>query len=104
MAKRMNDDETMDYVYKRLFGDLDGIESHSLFDEDHAGATEGAVANAEPAAAGSGGVKITVEPLMAGAAESSKMSAGDDKEEEDEDKLHGISGMSPLMAQLHGQR
>lgn len=105
MVKRMNDDDVMNYVYGKLFGDLDGMESHAMFDEDEGGLTpnDDVVKNAEPAEAGSGGVKITVEPLMASAAESSKLSSGDD-DEEDEDKLKGIGGMSPLMAQLHGGR
>lgn len=105
MVKRMSDDDVMNYVYGKLFGDLDGIESHALFDEDGEHAVEGANANAEPESQGSGGVKVTIEPLMASVAEGEKMSSGDDEDEdEEEDKLKGIGGMSPLMAQLHGGR
>lgn len=105
MAKRMSDDDVMNFVYSKLFGDLDGIESRSLFDEEPGkmDAIEGTAANAEPESEESGGVKITVEPLMAATAEGDKLSSGDD-EEEDEDKLRGIGQMSPLMAQLHGNR
>jgi len=103
MAKRMTDDEIMEMAHKRLFDDLDNIESRSLFDDDKMGETGHTASNAEPEMKGSGGVKVTIEPLMAGATELSKMSTGDD-EEEDEDKLKGIGGMSPLMAQLHGGR
>lgn len=105
MAKRMNDDDIMEHVYRQLFGDLDGIESHSLFDKDGENAVEGTASNAGPDMKGSGGMKITIEPLMASAAEGSKMSSGDDEDEEDDDdKYKGLGGMSPLMAQLHGKR
>jgi hypothetical protein len=101
----MSDDDVMDYVYGKLFGDLDGIESHTLFDEDGEEAVEGEVSNAAPASQESGGVKITVEPIMAAAQESGKPSdtstAGD--EEEEKEKLKGIADISPLMAQLHGR-
>lgn len=102
MPKRMSDDDVMDYVYGKLFGDLDGIESHSLFDKQGEGAVEGTAANAEPESHGAGGMKITIEPLMAAAQEGGKES--DDDDDEDEDKLKGIGEMSPLMAQLHGKR
>jgi hypothetical protein len=105
MVKRMNDDDVMNYVYGKLFGDLDHIEAGDMFDKDDADATESTKANAEPEMKGSGGIKVTIEPLMAGAQESSKPSSGDDdQEDEDEDKLKGIADMSPLMAQLHGRR
>ena len=110
MPKRMNDDDVMNYVYGKLFGDLDGIESHALFDENEGTKgmheIEGTAMNAEPEEKGSGGVKMTIEPLMASVAETGKMSSGDDdKEDEDEkDRLKGIGGMSSLMAQLHGSR
>ena len=103
MVKRMSDDDVMDYVYGKLFGDLDHIEADNMFDKDGA-ATESAKPNAEPEMKGSGGIKVTIEPLMASASESSKESTGDDDEDDDEDKLKGIGGMSPLMAQLHGER
>lgn len=105
MPKRMSDDDVMNYVYSKLFGDLDGIEAHSLFDEDGEGAVEGETPNAEPETQSSGGVKITVEPLMGGAQESGKPSdteiPGTDDEEERSNRL---ASMSPLMAQLHGKR
>lgn len=105
MAKRMSDDEIMDFAYKKLMGDLDGIESHALFDDSGEGAVEGIADNAEPASEGSGGVKITVEPIMKAAEENGRMTDFDrDGEDEDEDKLKGIGAMSPLMAQLHGSR
>lgn len=102
MAKRMSDDDVMNFVYGKLFGDLDGIESHTLFDEDGEHAVEGTAPNAGPATHASGGVEISIKPLMAGAVEGGKPE--DDEEDEDEDKLKGIGGMSPLMAQLHGDR
>ena len=101
MVKKMNDDDVMNYVYSKLFGDLDGIESHSLFDDKGEGAAEGTAKNAEPESKESGGMKITIEPLMAAAQESAKPSSGDDDEE---DEMDDIAGMSPLMAQLHGKR
>ena len=105
MAKRMSDDDVMNYVYGKLFGDLDGIESHALFDEEPGkmGAIEGEVENAKPESQSSGGVKVTIEPIMAAAQEGEKMTADEDDEDE-EDKLKGIGQMSPLMAQLHGTR
>ena len=101
--KRMNDDDVMNYVYGKMFGDLDGIEAGTLFDDEDP--IQKNAPNAEPQSKGSGGVKITVEPVMAGVAETSKLSAGDEDQEEEEDKrLNGISRMSPLMAQLHPER
>ena len=105
--KRMSDDDVMDYVYAKLFNDLDGIESHSLFDEGPEGALESTHGNAEPESQQSGGVKITVEPVMKSAEESGRDTdqRRDGEEDEDEDdRLKGISGMSPLMAKLHGSR
>ena len=105
MAKRMSDDDVMDYVYGQLFGDLDHIESGHMFKEGGEGDAEGTKPNASPEMKGAGGVKVTIEPLMAAAQESDKMSSGDDdQEDEEEDKLKGIGGMSPLMASLHGNR
>lgn len=105
MAKRMTDDEIQEFVYKKLFNDLDTIESRSLFEDGDVTPNDDVKKNAAPEMKGSGGVKVTIEPLMASANESAKMSSGDDDdEEEDEDKLKGIGGMSPLMAQLHGGR
>jgi hypothetical protein len=80
-----------------------------MFEPGDEGKVEGEVPNAEPASSNSGGVKITVEPLMAAAQEGGKPSDTElptDKEEDedDEDKLKGISKMSPMMAALHPGR
>lgn len=106
MAKKLTDDEAMDMAYRRLFGDLDNIESRTLFDADKMQETGHTAPNAMPESQSSGGVKVTIEPMMAGATEGHKMSIGDEKqdEEEEKDKLRGIGNMSPLMAQLHGGR
>ncbi len=96
--KKLSDDEIMDYTFNKLFGDLDGIRSGSMFGEEGKD-TEGEVPNAGHA--GVEGVSITVKPLMAAAEEGEKE---DDEEEEDDDKLKGIGKMSPLMEQLHGMR
>lgn len=108
MAKRMSDDDVQDYVYKKMFGDLDKIESESLF-KDSDSAVEGVADNAKPESQGSGGITITVEPLMRSTAEGGKLSSGDNDldKEEDTDRKKGmmeISKMSPLMEQLHGKR
>lgn len=108
MARRMSDDEVNNYVYEKLFGDLDGIEADGLFsDESEIAPHEDDVRpNAEPASESSGGVKITVEPIMKAAEESGRETNKDrdSDEEDDDDPMRGISKMSPLMAQLHGQR
>lgn len=108
MAKRMSDDDVQDYVYKKMFGDLDRIESDSMF-KDSDSAVEGIADNAKPESQESGGMKITIEPLMRGSAEGGKLSSGDNDldAEEDKDRKKGmmeISKMSPLMEQLHGKR
>lgn len=104
--KRMNDDEVMNYVYGKLFGDLDNVEAKNMFDDQGEGAVESAVPNAEPEMKGSGGVKVTIEPIMAASSEGSKPEkpTTDDADEDEEDRLKGISGMSPLMAQMHRDR
>jgi hypothetical protein len=107
MAKRMSDDEIMDYTYNKLFGDLDNIESGSMF-SDKKDATQGASDNA--GTPGMEGIELTIKPLMAAAAESGRPPEGGEPEgeneddEEDDDKLKGIGRMSPLMSQLHGSR
>lgn len=102
MARRLTDDEIMDYTYNKVFGDLDGIRSGSMF-SDEASAVEGAAPNA--GTPGIEGISIDVKPLMAAAAEGAKPDDLDgNKGEDEEDKLKGISKMSPLMAQLHGDR
>jgi hypothetical protein len=105
MARRLTDDEIMDYTYNKIFGDLDGIRSGSDF-SDSKSAVEGVPDNA--GTSGVEGINITVKPLMAGAAESGRPPEGgeptpEDSEEED-DRIKGIGKMSPLMAQLHGDR
>jgi hypothetical protein len=106
MVRKMSDDEVMDFVHNKMFNDLDGLESSHLFDEGKdEGDVEGTAPNAKPESSNSGGVKITIEPLMEAGRESGKPEAGDDdREDAEEDRLKGIGGMSPLMAQLHGER
>lgn len=106
MAKRMNDDEVMDYVYSKIMGDMDGIEAKNLFDDEETGLESGTADNAEPASDNSGGIEITVKPIMKSAVEGGKPTDAnrDGGEEEDDDDLKGIGSMSPLMAQLHGTR
>jgi hypothetical protein len=110
MAKRMTDDEIMDYTYNKLFGDLDGIQAGEMFKE---GDEVEAAPNAE--SAGTSGIKLTIEPMMVGAREggrdpqdemSKKRGESIDEvdDEDEDDKFKGISKMSPLMAQMHGSR
>ncbi len=99
--KPMDDDEIMDATYNRLFGDLDGIRSGSMFGEK----TEGAAPNA--GTPGTEGISITIQPVMAAAAEGERKDDLDGnlgEDDEDKDRLKGIGKMSPLMAQLHGGR
>lgn len=103
--KRMTDDEVMDYTYNKLFGDLDGIRSGSMFNSEGSGLG----APQEPAenagSAGVEGIELTIKPVMKAAAESGRDPEGGKPEpEEDDDKLKGIGRMSPLMSQLHGER
>lgn len=108
MVKRLTDEEVEDYTYNHLFGDLDGIRSGSMFDNEG----EGRGIQTNPASnagtPGIEGISLTLKPLMAGAAESGRDPEGGkpegENEEEDKDKLKGISRMSPLMSQLHGER
>ena len=109
MAKRMTDDEVMDYTYNKLFGDLDHIESGSMFG-DKKSDTQSAAPNA--GTPGLEGIELTIKPLMKGASESGRPPEGgeptpemaDAEDDDEEDKLKGISKMSPLMARLHGER
>lgn len=105
MAKRMSDDEIMDYTFNKVFGDIDGIRSGSMF-SDEGSATQGAAPNA--GTPGIEGIDISIKPKMAAAAEDSKpddLDANfDGPQEEKPDRLKGISKLSPLMAQLHGTR
>lgn len=106
---RMTDDEVNDYVYQRIFGDMDKIEAENLFDHDDTGIGSETADKAEPATESTGGISITVTPLMKGAEEGGRKTDlnrdGEEKDDEDEeDKLSGIGRMSPLMSQLHGSR
>lgn len=101
MARRLSDDEIMDYTFNKMLGDLDGIRSGSMFSKD-GDATEGAAPNA--GTPGIEGIDITIKPKMAAAAENAKPDDLDGNLGEDEDRLKGIGKMSPLMAQLHGDR
>ncbi len=106
MAKKMSDDEIMDYTYNKLFGDLDNIRSGSMFsdkEEDLHKVTDNA------GTAGLEGIELTIKPLMKAASESGREPESGEPEsanpEEEELKhLKGIGRMSPLMAQLHGER
>lgn len=104
MVKRMSEDEVNNYVHSRMFGDLDKIEADTLFDKGGMDAISGTADNAKPESEMSGGVTITVKPIMAAAQESGKPSDTSIPGEEKEDKLKGISGMSPLMSRIHGDR
>ncbi len=106
MARKMTDDEVMDYTYNKLFGDLDNIESGSMFGDKESD-TQGATPNA--GTPGLEGISLTIKPLMAGAAESGRDPESgkpepEDTEEIERDKLKGIGRLSPLMSQLHGER
>jgi hypothetical protein len=102
MAKRLSDDEIMDYTFNRVFGDLDGIRSGSMFSSEK-DAAQGAAPNA--GTPGIEGIDISIKPKMAAAAENERPDDLDGNLGEDEDdRLKGISKMSPLMAQLHGER
>lgn len=98
MAKRMTDDEVMDYTYNKLFGDLDRIQSGSLF-SDKEEATEGKT----PEGVALQGIELTVKPIISSQAEHEKEESPEEEEVE-EDALKGISKMSPLMSRLHGER
>lgn len=101
MKKRLTDDEVMDYTYNKLFGDLDGIESGSMF-SDSKDAVSGVADNA--GSTGLSGIDISITPKMAGAQEGGRKDDIKGTDEEDEDKLKGIGDISPLMSQLHGKR
>jgi hypothetical protein len=56
--KAMSDGDVNDFVFKKLMGDLDGIEAKGMFDEEKD--------KEEPPKDGanmSGGMKITIEPM-----------------------------------------
>lgn len=107
MARRMTDDEIEDYTYNKLFGELDGIRSGSMFDDEGEG--HGIQTNPAENAGTPGieGIDISIKPKMAGAAESGRPPEGGEPSPEDEDandRLKGIGKMSNLMGQLHGSR
>lgn len=97
--RKLTDDEVMDYTYNKLFGDLDRIESENMF-SDKKEDTQGAAPNA--GTPGVEGISLTIKPLMKAAAESGRPPEGG--EPEPEDHLKGISKMSSMMRQLHGDR
>lgn len=99
--KRMTDDEIMDETYNRLFGDLDQMRSGSMFNDDD-GDFKPPVPNAE--SSGISGVSVEIKPLMDGAQEGAKPDDIKGMPDEEEDRLKGISDMSPLMAQMHRGR
>lgn len=105
MAKRLSDDEVMDYTYNKLFGDLDGIRSGAMFNSEGSGKSTQDDVAPNAGTPGVEGINITVKPLMAAAAENAKPDDLDGNLGKDEDdKLKGIGKMSPLMSQLHGER
>lgn len=103
----MSDEEIEDYTYNKLFGDLDRIQSGSMFDESGSGkSTQTDVADAANNP-GVEGISLTIKPLMAGSSESGRDphgTADGGEDEKKEDKYKGISKLSPLMAQLHKDR
>lgn len=92
MAKEMTDDEVMDYVFQKLFGDIDGIHARSMFpDEDGTEALgekpESALNDQDriPDAMKSydksdGGIDQDQDPLMEGAREGSRSPQNGDKD------------------------
>lgn len=109
MARKLTDDEVMDYTFNKLFGDLDGIRSGAQFNQEGEGRSTQTDVAQNAGTPGMEGVSIEVKPLMAGAAESGRPPESGEPEpanpEEDEaDRLRGISKYSPLMEQLHGKR
>lgn len=103
MVRKLSDDEVMDSVYRQLFGDLDSIEGKTLFDEQGPADTNTSeVANAMPESKESGGMEITIRPLMAAAQEGERPT--DKSEGDEDDDMDGLADMSPIMAQLHGKR
>jgi hypothetical protein len=104
MAKRMSDDEVMDYTYNKLFGDLDNIQSGELFNKEESKQDDAPNAKSE----GMSGISLTITPIMAGAKEGGRTEKGEescgDECEEEEDKYKGLSKISPLMSQMHGDR
>lgn len=103
MARKLSDDEIEDYTYNKLFGDLDGIRSGSMFSKEES-ATQGAADNA--GTPGMAGISLEIKPLMQGAAESGREPEGGEPSPEDEEnkRMKGIGKISPLMSQLHGDR
>lgn len=104
--RRLDDGEAMEMAYRKLFGDLDNIESQALFSGSKLEENGHTAPNAEPASEASGGVSITIEPIMKDAEEGGRMTDfnTDGNQDNDEDRLKGIGDMSPLMAKLHGGR
>ena len=99
MARRLSDEEIEDFTYNKVFGELDKIESGSMFSKKES-ATQGAAPNA--GTPGIEGIDISIKPRMAAAAESGR--PPESGEPKPEDKLKGIGKMSPLMESIHGDR
>lgn len=97
MVRKMNDDEIMDFVHNKVFGDLDGMEANELFKP-----TLDAVDNAKPESQSAGGMKITIEPLMSAAQEGGKPSdeSAEDEEDDDED-MRRYKKNSPVMNRMY---
>lgn len=104
MPRRLTDDEVMDVSFNKLFGDLDGIRSGSMFDQEGEGRGIQTDVADNAGAPGMAGISLEIKPVMAAAAEGGRPDDLEGNAGEDEDKLKGIGSMSPLMAQLHGGR
>jgi hypothetical protein len=77
--KNMSDGEVNDFAFRKLIGDLDGIEAKGLFDE------ESPLPHAEEGVKDAGmGVSIEIKPLMAGSQTKAAPIAKAEEEEEAE--------------------
>ncbi len=78
MKKSMSDGDVNDFAWKKLMGDLDGIEAAGMFDEEnpmehpHEGVKE------------MNGVSIEIKPMMAGEQTKEAPEIMDEDEEKDE--------------------
>ena len=99
MVRKMNDDEIMDFVHNKVFGDLDGMEANELFKP-----TLDAVDNAKPESQSAGGMKITIEPLMQAAREGGKDAASQEEDEDegdDDEDMRRYKKNSPVMNRMY---
>lgn len=91
MVRKLDDDEVMDYSFNKMMDDLDGIRSAGMFSPENEG--------------GMSGIAIEIKPITAEAPMDKPLEGLETpEEEENEDRLRGISDISPLMSQLHGKR